>query len=133
MKAKRTKGKVPDIIQKIEVSQTRRASQDISSWRNAIKSAESIFFPRRTLLYDLYSEILLDGHLSAVIEKRKLSVINTPLHFEENGKMNEEITAMVSTENFLTLLEDILESKIFGHSLIELSFENGMLTPTLIP
>ena len=75
IKAKRTKGKPADIIQKIEVTQIRRSSQDIESWRNAIKSAESTFFPRRTLLYDLYSEILLDGHLSAVIEKRKLSVM----------------------------------------------------------
>lgn len=132
-KAKRKKGTAVDLIQRIEITQNKRSAQDIDSWRNAIKSAESTFFPRRTLLYDLYSEVLLDGHLAAVIEKRKLSVINTPLHFEENGKMNDEITSMISTENFLSLLEDILESKIFGHSLIELSFENGILIPTLIP
>ena len=64
-----------DIIQQIQVWQNRRAAIDVDSWRSAIKSAESIFFPRRTLLYDLYSEILLDGHLSAVTQKRKLSVI----------------------------------------------------------
>ena len=133
MKAKRTKGKTPDIIQKIEVTQTRRASQDIDSWRNAIKSAESIFSPRRVLLYDLYSEILLDGHLTAVIEKRKLSVSNTPLHFVQEGKVNQQITNMIATENFLVLLGYILESKIWGHSLIELSFEDGILVPQLIP
>ena len=133
MKAKRTKGKVPEIIQKIEVSQTRRASQDISSWRNAIKSAESIFFPRRVLLYDLYSEILLDGHLTAVVEKRKLSVTNTPLHFVQDGKVNKEITELIATERFITLLGYILETKIWGHSLIELSFENDVLIPILIP
>ena len=133
MKVRRSKGKVPEILQKIEVTQIRRSSQDIDSWRSAIKSAESIFFPRRTLLYDLYAEILLDGHLTAVIEKRKLSVINTPLHFEQEGKVNEEITSMISTESFIALLEDILESKVWGHSLIELSFEGGILTPSLIP
>lgn len=133
MKAKRTKGKTPDIIQKIEVTQTRRASQDIDTWRNAIKAAESIFSPRRVLLYDLYSEILLDGHLTAVIEKRKLSVSNTPLHFVQEGKVNQQITNMIATENFLVLLGYILESKIWGHSLIELSFEDGILVPQLIP
>lgn len=133
MKIKRTKAKIPEVLQKIEVTQIRRSSQDIDSWRSAIKSAESTFFPRRTLLYDLYSEILLDGHLTAVIEKRKLSVINTPLHFEQEGKLNEKITAMISTESFIALLEDILESKVWGHSLIELSFEDGILTPALIP
>jgi len=133
MKAKRTKGKTPEIIQKIEVTQTRRASQDIDSWRNAIKAAESIFAPRRVLLYDLYSEILLDGHLTAVIEKRKLSVSNTPLHFVQEGKVNQQITNMIATENFLVLLGYILESKMWGHSLIELSFEDGILVPQLIP
>ena len=88
MKAKRTKGKQQNIIQKIEVTQTKRTSQDIDSWRNAIKNAESTFFPKRTLLYDLYNEILLDGHLTAVIEKRKLAVSNTPLCLVDNGKVN---------------------------------------------
>ena len=132
-KAKRTKGKQGNIIQRIDVTQIRRSSQDIDSWRNAIKAAESTFFPRRTLLYDLYSEILLDGHITAVIEKRKLSVINTPLHFVEKGKIHEEITALLSTESFMTLLNYILESKIWGHSLIELNFTEGTLEPVLIP
>ena len=133
MKAKRTKDKQANIIQKIDVTQIRRATQDIESWRNAIKSAESAFFPRRTLLYDLYSEILLDGHLTAVIEKRKLSVSNTPLHFIEDGKANEEITSMVASENFMSLLGHIMDSRIWGHSLIEVSFTEGILIPTLIP
>lgn len=133
MKAKRTKGKQANIIQKIEVSQTRRASQDIENWRNAIKAAESIFMPRRVLIYDLYSEMLLDGHLTAVTEKRKLSITNTPLVFIENGKVDEEISALLSTEAFTNLIGYIIESKIWGHSLIELSFEDEMLIPTLIP
>ena len=133
MKAKRTKGKQQNIIQKIDVTQIRRSSQDIESWRIAIRNAESVLFPKRTLLYDLYSEMLLDGHLTAVTEKRKLAVSNTPLCLVEDGKVNEEITAMVATENFMSLLSYIIESKIWGHSLIELSFEDGMLTPSLIP
>ncbi len=133
IKARRKKGNQVDLIQKIEVTQTHRSSQDIDSWRNAIKSAESTFFPRRILLYDLYSEVLLDGHLTAVTEKRKLSVINTPLHFVEDSKINEEITSLISTENFMELLNEILESKIWGHSLIELSFADGLLIPTLLP
>lgn len=132
-KASRKKGQAVDLIQRIEITQNKRSSQDIDSWRNAIKSAESTFFPRRTLLYDLYLEILLDGHLSAVTEKRKLAVINTPLQFVEGGKVNEEITALVSTENFMQLLSYVLDSKMWGHSLIELSFEENQIVPTLIP
>ena len=133
MTAKRTKGKTPAIIQKIEVSQTKRSTQDIESWRNAIKSAESIYFPRRVNLYDLYNEILLDGHLTAVVEKRKIAITNTPLAFIENGKVNEDISSLATTENFMHLLGYIIESKIWGHSLVELSFEEGTLVPLLIP
>jgi phage gp29-like protein len=133
MKAKRTKGKSQSIIQKIDVTQIRRTSQDIESWRNAIKNAESVLYPKRTLLYDLYSEILLDGHLTAVVEKRKLAVSNTPLCLVEDGKVNEVITEMAATENFMSLLSFIIESKIWGHSLIELSFDDGAIVPTLIP
>jgi phage gp29-like protein len=132
-KVKRTKGKKETIIQKIEVSQNRRGAQDIDSWRNAIKAAESVFFPRRNLLYDLYSEILLDGHLTAVIEKRKLSVTNTPLVFMEGSKVNNDMTDIISTDIFMNLIGYILDCKIWGHSLIELNFNDGTLLPTLIP
>ena len=70
-KAKKTTGTTPPVIQKLTVTQVNRGSQDIKNWKNALRSAESVNNPRRTLLYDLYEEILLDGHLTAVCEKRK--------------------------------------------------------------
>jgi len=132
-KATRKSGGQQSIIQRIEVTQTRRASQDIDSWRIAIRNAESEHAPRRALLYDLYDEILLDGHLTAVTEKRKLAVSNTPLLFIEEGKVNQKITELAATENFMHLLAFIIESKIWGHSLIELRFEADRIIPTLIP
>lgn len=134
IKAKKTKAENKNtIIQKLTVTQIRRASQDIDSWRGAIRSAESVYFPKRTMLYDLYSEILLDGHLTAVIEKRKLSITNSPLVYIEEGNVNDEITALTSTEEFINIIHYIIESKIWGHSLIELSFDNNTLIPVLIP
>jgi phage gp29-like protein len=131
--AKRTEKKIPPIIQSIQITQARRTSQDITSWRNAIKTAENVYMPRRALLYDLYEEILLDGHLSATIEKRKLAVSNTPIVFMENGKENEKLTSLTETEDFINLIHYIIESKLWGHSLIEMDFRNGGLIPTLIP
>lgn len=125
--------KKENIVQNIQITQIRRTTQDIESWRNAIKAAENIQTPKRVLLYDLYDEILLDGHLSAVVEKRKLSVTNTPLYFIENGKINDEITNMITTENFMNLLGYIIESKIWGHSLIEILIQDNILIPVLIP
>jgi phage gp29-like protein len=134
-RAKRTEAKATPstIIQKIIITQNKRGSQDIENWRNAIQSAESVTMPRRILLYDLYEEILVDGHLTAVIEKRKLSVTNTPVVFVENGKEHDEITELTKTEDFINLLHYIIESKLWGHSLIELNFDGLKLQPRLIP
>lgn len=132
MNAKHKTIKVAPIIQRIAITQIRRGSQDINSWRNAIRAAESISVSRRAQLYDLYEEILLDGHLSAIIEKRKLSISNTPLLFGENGKENEELSGMTNTEDFINLLHYIIESKFWGHTLIELDFAES-IKPTLIP
>jgi phage gp29-like protein len=131
--AKRTARKTIPIIQNIHITQARRTNEDINSWRTAIKTAENVYNPRRALLYDLYEEILLDGHLSAIIEKRKLAVSNTPIVFIENGEEDETLTALTETEDFINLLHYILESKLWGHSLIEMDFTNGGLKPTLIP
>ena len=132
--AKRTAIKsTATIIQKISVTQIKRSSQDIDNWRAAIQAAESGTMPRRTLLFDLYEEILLDGHLTAVVEKRKLSVTNTPVVFMENGKVYDEITELTTTEDFINLLHYIMESKLWGHSLIELNFDGMKLQPKLIP
>ena len=48
-------------------------------------------------------------------------------------KINEEITSLTSTESFVNLISYIIESKIWGHSLIEILFEDGKLIPCLIP
>jgi phage gp29-like protein len=130
----KTKQPVKNIINQLTIAQTKRASQDIKKWRQALSAAESINpFPRKVLLYNLYSEILLDSHLHALCEKRKTSVINCPLLFLENGIENKEISDLINTDSFTHLLGYCLDAKLFGHSLIELSFENKKLTATLIP
>ncbi len=121
------------VIQNIKISQNYRGLADIATWRNAIKAAENVANPRRVTLYDLYEEALLDGHLSAVIAKRMQAITNTPLHFIQGNKINEQITELISSENFIQLLEYILESKLWGHSLIELNISNQKLSTALIP
>ena len=42
----------------------RREGFDINKWRLAIRSAEDAMYPDRTLLLDIYNDILLDMHLT---------------------------------------------------------------------
>jgi hypothetical protein len=121
------------IFNHIQISQNQRGISDIQSWRNAIKNAENVTFPRRTALLDLYDEILLDPHLSGVLEKRKLRISNTPLLFIEDGKENAEIAEIINTDAFVHLINFIIESKFYGYSLIEISMVNNALHYELLP
>ena len=55
----------------IVLTQPKRFGKDMSDVTVAIRAAENVDFPQRAKLYDLYEDILLDTHLTAVVEKRR--------------------------------------------------------------
>lgn len=120
------------IIQQINITPINRQTQDISKWRQALTSSESRN-PSRTVLYDLLTDILLDPHLSSVIDKRKLWITNSTWQFVRNGKPDDAITALISQPWFNDMLKDILDAVFWGHSLLEFSYLNGTGAYTLIP
>lgn len=129
------RGKAPKelLIQQIDIRPIVRTRQDIATWRQALLTAENVYFPKRTLLYNLYYDLLLDAHLSAVIDKRKLAVINTQITYTENGKENDKITKLIQGPWFIKMLSDLLDSKFWGFSLIEFQFLPDEIIPDLIP
>lgn len=121
------------LINHIEIRQVNRTSQDIDSWRSAIRSAESTVNPTRRLLYDLYSDILLDGHLTAVIGKRLTAAANAALVFiDANGKKVDGINNLIDTEGFEELLTEVLNAKFWGFTLMDIEFMPETIVPTLI-
>lgn len=112
----------PVIIQKLTVRPINRRSQDIASWRQALRAAEATI-PRRVELYDLYEEIMLDGHLTSVVEKRILSVTNCEWMFvDKNGKEVEFMTKWIDTPDFELVVEEVLNSKMWGYTMLEFDF-----------
>ena len=108
------------IIQNITISQVQRSSQDIQKWRQALQAADSITLPRRTLLYDLYDDILLDAHLSSVINKRISAITKKPIiYIDKNGVEVPEISQLCQTEVFYNMVADIMWSRFWGHSLFD--------------
>ena len=69
----------------IILTQARRWQMDISHYMKAVTEAERIDFPNRARLYDLYDTILLDTHLSSVLEKRKSAVLSSQIEFSRDG------------------------------------------------
>lgn len=100
------------------------ASQDISSWKQAIDSARNVINPRRKLLYELYDNIAIDGHLISVMNKREMGITNKRVAFMPSkgvDSVDEKISSLIlETPWFFQFLEFVAETPAYGHSLIEL-------------
>ena len=92
-----------------------RIKTDIATWRSALFMAENIQSPQRVELYRLYKEIMLDGHLSAVIQNRKASILSCD--FSVEGK--PELDKIFDTKWFYDVCNLSLDSMYFGFSLID--------------
>lgn len=112
----------PVLIQNLTIRPIHRRTQDIDNWRKAMRAAESAV-PRRTELYDLYEDIMLDAHLSSVVEKRLLAVTNAEWQFlDKEGKEVEFMKDWIDTPDFELMVEEILKSKLWGYTMLEFDF-----------
>lgn len=132
-------GGIPSIVvNQIDVRPFGRREQDIPSWRNALRSAESIV-PRRQALYDLYADVDLDGHVEAVTSRRRDAVTTANWQFiDKDGKPVDEINQLIDSIGFNDMLEEIINSKFWGYTILEPTFHrsaDGMIQmePNLIP
>jgi SPP1 gp7 family putative phage head morphogenesis protein len=107
------------VLQNIIVRPIERSSQDIEKWRRALKHAEGVM-GNRVELYDLYEDIMLDGHLSSVVEKRVNNITNGHLVFlDKDGQEVTDITDYIDTLSFEALLKEIILTKMWGFTVLE--------------
>ena len=101
-----------------------RGKQDIQSWLSAWLSAENIYYPRRVRLIDLYEMVMLDLHLKALTNNRKNKVLGESfLLLNEKDEPNQILNKIISKTWFVDFIRYSLDSIFFGHSLIELDFD----------
>ena len=87
----------------------RRFGIDIADYTAAVRSAENVDMPSRTRLYDLYEDILMDTHLSSVIDKRINAVLCTDIEFRKKDKTpDDRINEQIRSPWFSSLVRDIL-------------------------
>lgn len=109
--------------QVIELQRTTDAltRKDIRNWRAAWQLAINVDSPNRQTLYDIYRDVDVDLHLTGCIGQRKGFVMARSFKLvDEHGNENEEALHYFDQSWFKLLASYILDSRYWGHSLIEL-------------
>lgn len=110
--------------------------KDISSWRRAWQRAIDICHPNRCELYDIYTDTMIDLHLSGAVEQRKNMVLKKAFRLVgKDGKEDRNISELFEKEWFKDFMNLVLDSRYWGHSLIELGDKIGdkFASATLVP
>ncbi|MDR0699816.1 MAG: hypothetical protein LBG28_11465, partial [Tannerella sp.] len=117
----------------IVLTQAQRFNIDMETYMAAIRGAENVDYSRRVKLYDLYSEVLMDAHLSSVINKRKSVILFTPIVFKRNGVPDDSINEQIRSPWFIRFLSDVWDAQCWGFSLFQFYTEGEWLNYSLIP
>lgn len=95
--------------------------KDIATWRQAWQMAIGVDNPNRSMLYDIYTDCIIDLHLTGCIGQRKGKTLQKEFRLVgKDGKENEQATALLKKEWFFDFMDLALDSRFWGHSLIQL-------------
>lgn len=106
----------------------------IDEWQKAITSAEMPPYFYRYPLYEIYKWSFMDGQIISGTQTRKYKVLAEPFCFiDDKDKENKALTKLFKTLPFFEFLENSLDTKFWGHSLLEVEAnEKGIQATKLI-
>lgn len=108
--------------------------KDMADYMQAVRGANNVDFTQRTRLYDLYEDILMDGHTGSVIEKRKSAVQCSQIEFRRNGVPDEGINTLLRSPWFYRFIGDLIDSDFWGFSLFQFYKDgSGWMDYRLVP
>lgn len=115
----------PKIVKSVVIGLQRTTDaltrKDIADWRAAWQMAINVDSPNRKRLYDIYRDVEVDAHLSGCVAQREGFVMAKSFKLvDANGKENEDAQHYFDHAWFKRLCRLILDSRYWGHSLIEL-------------
>lgn len=114
------KERVKSMLIELAVKSINLTKRDIGTWRAAWQMAINPENPQRGRLYDVYTDVDIDLHLSGCIGQRKGMVQKKSFKLvDKKGKENQELTEMFEQEWFKDFCSYVLDSRYWGHSLIQ--------------
>ena len=113
-------------------SELTRVKQDVGKWRRAVIYAEAKHNHNRQEYYRLLKDVVLDNHLSSVMEQRKNGTLCREVCFHNSdGTENEEITKLFHSSWFVKLRSLMMDAKFYGFTLVDLGELVDFKFPTL--
>lgn len=102
--------------------QTRRLTdQDIKKWRRAWRMALDINNPKRTSLYSIYTDALVDLHLTGCFTQRFFkTLLKSFVVVDQDNVEDVEAAKIFQSKWFYNFILYALDSIAWGHSLIQL-------------
>ena len=108
-----------------------RKVSDVGTWRAALRAADA---GRPATLYNLFDDIMIDGLLSDAVQKRIDAVTNAELTFQDASGMEvPEISDLMDSTAWETLLTEIVKCRMYGRSGVELTFGPDGMSAFAIP
>ena len=113
--------RVKDMTVKLQLQTENLTRNDLKSWRWAWQQAINVEQPRRTKLYNIYTDVDVDGHLTGCVEQRTGFVMNKGFKItDRNGNDMDNAKELFEAPWFKVWMRLSLESIYQGNSLIEL-------------
>lgn len=115
------RSRVRDISVRLELLTEALTRKDMQTWRRAWQWAINVDQPNRTALYRVYTDVEADTHLSACVAQRMGAVMAKGFKvIGPDGEERPQLTELFEAPWFKDFLRFALESRYWGHSLIEL-------------
>ncbi len=73
--------------------------------------------------YEIYRDLLLDPHLMATIQQRKMQVMQLEWEVQAQGKLQKELEQVFEDIDFNDLVSEIMDAIFFGYSVVELTWK----------
>ena len=128
LKSQEAKG--VNISQVLIVQPPKRDNMDISTLMSGIKSADK---GKRAKLYDVFENIIKDPVVGDSIRKRVRHITNGTLQFLKENEEVDVMTDLIKSPAFRKMLKEILLTRFFGKTVLELEFSKNQFDAHRIP
>lgn len=114
--------KLRSMVVELALNTRNLTKKDIAVWRQAWQMAISHDNPRRGELYNVYTDVDIDSHLTGAINQVNNSVKQRGFKIidRKTKKEKPELTELFEAEWFKDFMQYVLEARYWGHSLIQL-------------